>query len=101
MVNGNNTLKADFATMRNSAASITKASEDYKTNVNKLFQEVEQLSDAWDGVDNQEYVKTVSNYRQDMINLGIAVDGYADFLRKAANTLNNTQDEIKNMAGRL
>lgn len=97
----NNTMKANYGDMRNNAAAITKAASDYKTNVNKLFQEVEQLSDAWKGEDNQEYVKTVSTYRQDMTTLGVAVDGYADFLRKAANTLNNTQDEIRNMAGRL
>ena len=99
MMNGD--LKADYANMRNDASAISKAADDYKSNVAKLFNEVEQLSDAWKGIDNQEYVTKVSEYRQDMTTLGVAVNGYADFLRNAAARISATQDEIRSNAGRL
>ena len=94
-------MKASYGEMKSNADEISKAANDYKINVEKLFQEVDQLSDAWKGVDNQEYVTTVNGYKKDMESLGVAVDGYAKFLTKAANVLNSTQEEVKNMAGRL
>ena len=67
-------IKASYEGMRNDASAITKASGDYKTNVNKLYQEVDQLADVWKGTDNQEYATKVNSYKQDMLNLGVAVE---------------------------
>ena len=94
-------IKASYGEMKTNANAISKAANDYKTNVGKLYQEVDELVDAWKGADNQEYATKVNSYKQDMESLGVAVDGYAKFLEKAADALNATQDEIKNMAGRL
>ncbi len=94
-------IKASYGDMKRDSDAITKAADDYKINVEKLYQEVDQLSDAWKGDDNQEYVTTVNGYKKDIESLGLAVEGYAKFLAKAASVLNTTQDEVKNLAGRL
>lgn len=94
-------IKASYGEMKSAADGITKAANNYQTNLEKLYQEVDQLNDAWKGADNQEYIAKVNSYKEDMKSLGVAVDGYAKFLQKAANALNMTQEEIKNMAGRL
>lgn len=94
-------IKASYGEMRSDAEQISNAAGNYKSNVEKLFQEVEQLGDVWKGTDNQEYVTKVSGYKEDMISLGTAVDGYAKFLQASADAINKTQDEVKNLAGRL
>ena len=94
-------IKASYGEMKTAADEISQAASNYKSNVEKLYQEVDQLSDSWKGTDNQEFVTTVNGYKEDMKSLGVAVDGYAKFLQKAAATLSTTQDEIKNLAGRL
>ena len=94
-------IKASYEGMRNDASAITKAAGDYKASVNKLYQEVDQLADVWKGTDNQEYATKVNSYKQDMLNLGVAVDGYADFLRRAANTIQTTQESVSSAAGKL
>ena len=71
-------MKASYGEMKSNADEISKAASDYKSNVEKLFQEVEQLSDAWKGVDNQEYVRTVNGYKQEMNDLGVAVDAFRE-----------------------
>ena len=52
-------------------------------------------------IDMNDLKTTVNGYKEDMKSLGVAVDGYAKFLQKAAATLNTTQEEIKNLASRL
>ena len=94
-------IRASYGEMKSAANEITNAADNYKMNVEKLYKEVEQLDSAWKGVDNQEYVNKVNSYKSDMTSLGTAVAGYAEFLQRAADALNATQEDIKNEAGRL
>lgn len=94
-------IRASYAEMKNDAHEITNASEGYTQNVEKVYQEVDRLAENWKGVDNQQYVSKVNSYKEDMLSLGIAVDGYAKFLTRSANMLNDTQDSVADMAGRL
>lgn len=94
-------IKASYGEMKSNSDEIAKAASDYKSNVEKLYQEVDQLADVWKGTDMDQYTTTVNGYKKDMESLGVAVEGYARFLAKAANILNTTQEDVKNMAGRL
>ncbi len=94
-------FKANYGEMRNAAADITKAAGEYKSNVAKLYHVVDQLGNVWKGTDMEQYTTTVNGYKHDMTNLGVAVEGYASFLRKAANGIQATQEEVRSMVGKL
>ena len=93
-------FSANYADMRKAAADITKAAGEYKSNVAKLYRIVDQLGNVWKGTDMDQYTTTVNGYKNDMTNLGVAVEGYASFLQKAATGIQGTQEEVTSMIGK-
>lgn len=94
-------IRASYGEMLSSATSISNASQEYKTNVDALYRIVDNLSNNWKGIDNINFANTVNGYKEDLKSLGDVVDNYAKFLSKAANIINQTQNDISNAAGRL
>ena len=56
---------------------------------------------AWQGVDNQAFTTQIEGFRQDFEMMAKLMDEYSTFLRTAAKTYQQTQDEIVNQAQRL
>ena len=94
-------IKATYAEMQSDANGISKAAEEYKTNVDSLYGIVDNLSSVWQGKDNLDFASTVNGYKEDLKSLGDVVNSYAEFLNKAASTISQTQDEISGAATRL
>jgi len=94
-------IRASYAEMQSAATEISKASEEYKTNVDALYQVVDNLVNNWKGSDNVSFANTVNGYKEDLKALGDVVNSYATFLNKAAAAISATQDEVSSAAGRL
>ena len=94
-------IRASYAEMQSAGAEISKASEEYKSNVDALYQVVDNLVNNWKGADNVSFANTVNGYKEDLKALGDVVNSYAQFLNKAAQAISSTQEEVSNAAGRL
>ena len=94
-------IRASYAEMQSAATEISKASGEYKSNVDSLYQIVDNLVENWKGTDNVSFANTVNGYKETLKNLGDVVDNYATFLNKAAAAISATQDEVSSAAGKL
>ena len=94
-------IRASYAEMQTAANEISKASEEYKANVDSLYGIVDNLVNNWKGTDNVSFANTVNGYKNDLKSLGDIVNSYATFLNNAARTISSTQDEISGAASKL
>ncbi len=94
-------IRASYAEMKTAANEISKASEEYKSNVESLYGIVDNLVNNWKGTDNVSFANTVNGYKNDLKSLGDVVNSYANFLNNAANIISSTQDDVSDAAGRL
>lgn len=94
-------IGADFQGMHNIAVNVQKSAEEYVSNINKIYEIVQNLQASWEGKDNVSFAQKVFSYEEDLKNLGKALENYAIFLNEAARTISQTQDDIASSAGRL
>ena len=94
-------IKANYAEMQNASNQMTKAGEDFKSNVEGYYKIVDSLVNSWKGADNVKFANTVNDYKNDLISLGDVINSYGEFLNKSAQIISATQDEISDAAGRL
>lgn len=94
-------IGADFQGMHAIAVNVQKASEEYVSNINKIYEIVQNLQANWQGKDNVSFAEKVFSYEEDLKNLGRALENYAIFLNEAARTMSQTQEDIASGAGRL
>jgi len=94
-------IRASYGEMKSAANEITKAAQDYQSNVDALYAIVENLTSVWKGTDNLSYAETVNGYKDDMKNLGEVVKDYATFLTKSADAISEAQEDVSTAAGRL
>ena len=75
----------------------TKSNADeVRSNINKIYSNIDDLSSRWKGADNQAYVAKTNEYRPDMDKLVEVLDNFGTFLIDAANSYQSTQDSIIN-----
>ena len=94
-------IRASYTEMKSQSTKIKNAANDYKSNVDSLYEIVDNLSANWKGTDNISYANTVNGYKNDLKLLGDIVNNYADFLSNGADIIRAAQDEISSSAGRL
>ncbi len=94
-------IRASYTEMKSQSTKIKNAANEYKSNVDSLYEIVDNLSANWKGTDNISYANTVNGYKNDLKLLGDIVNNYADFLSNGADIIRAAQDEISSSAGRL
>ena len=94
-------IRASYAEMQSAATEMSKAAEEYKNNVEGLYQIVDSLVNNWKGADNVKFAETVNGYKNDLTALGDIVNSYAGFLNKSAQVISETQDSVSSAASRL
>ena len=94
-------ISADYEGMLSAANKISVAEEEYKKNVDSLYQIIEGLKDVWQGYDNEMYTDVTTEKRATLKELGDIVNNYAVFLKRSAVTLKNVQEENASRAGKL
>ena len=95
------TMEANYLEMQASAKKIEESAKNYINNINDLYKVIDELSTAWEGVDNASFVNKTGEYQMNLLKLGEVVNNYALFLDKTAIELANTQNDIASSASRL
>ncbi len=95
------TIKVDPAQLNATASQVETAAGEYRKLYSKLFTDVGGMRAAWQGVDNQAFTTQIEGFRQDFELMAKLMDEYSTFLRTAAKTYQQTQDDIVNQAQRL
>ncbi len=73
----------------------------YLNSLENVYKKLEEARGMWKGVDNNAFTNQVISKKEELINIGQAVESHADFLRKTAVKTSNLQDDIADAAGRL
>lgn len=94
-------ISADMQGIRSLGQNIQGKAGEYTSEVNKIYNAVEELKNGWQGADNQSYVAKVNEYKETIQNLGKVIEDYGTFLIQTAESLQQLQDDIASAAGRL
>ena len=94
-------IKVDPAQLNSTAAQVETAAGQYRQLYNRLFGDVEGMRAAWQGVDNVAFTTRIEGFRQDFDLMAKLMDEYSSFLRMAAQTYQQAQQEVVSQAQRL
>lgn len=87
--------------LEQAASQMETMKADYKRIYNQLFSEVDGMSAAWQGKDNQAFATQIRGFEKDFQTMEALLQSYADFLNGSAKTYRNTQADIISAAQRL
>lgn len=94
-------MNADTGRLRSLGNEVQGEAAAYRSEVNKIYQVVDNLRTVWNGTDNQAFVTKVNSYKDEMENLGKVIDSYGEFLLQVAKVIDDTQSQIADAAGKL
>lgn len=94
-------ISADTSALRGLGTQVLENSKEYQTEVDKIYASVDSLSSSWQGVDNQEYVSKVNEYKETIKALGQAIGNYGQFLTDTATNIERVQDDIRSSASKI
>lgn len=75
--------------------------EEYKRLYNAIYSEVDGLASAWKGADNIAYTTQMQGFKDDFEAMATTLMQYSEFLKKAAQDYQTTQDQIITEAKKL
>ena len=87
--------------LESSANRIENQCQTYETNYRQLYSIVDELSQAWKGKDNQSFTPQIKGFEADFIAMKRLMEEYAAYLRKAAKSYRDTQNERATLARQL
>lgn len=96
----NGKFGATYDELASVSANVSNLAEEYGVCIDDIYGIIDELGNDWKGADNLAYVNTANSYKEDMKNLAVVVNEYADFLGDSANEIRRTQEEIANLAGK-
>ena len=94
-------FQADYEEIRRVSSSLMSEKREYDAGVRAIYEKVDQVSNSWQGADNQAFAQQVNTYKQPMQDLGAAIEECANFLNQVAAVIEETQNTIKDAAGRI
>lgn len=97
----NNSIFVDFDQVRATAGKIEDTASGYKASYEKLYSEVETMLSSWQGEDMTAYINRIKSFRDDFEKMYSLMMNYVTFLRSAAKTYEDNQDEIVKAANKL
>ncbi len=83
------------------ANKIEGQAAEYRKLYEQLYSEVNSMSSAWQGADNLAYTSQIEGFRDDFTAMYTLMTQYAEFLKNAAATYRQTQNEIVAQAKKL
>jgi len=84
----------ETARLDNTAAQVENMADSYKSSYTSLFSTVQEMQNAWAGEDNTAFTNQIEGFRNDFQNMEKLMRDYAAYLRKAAATYRETQDNV-------
>jgi len=94
-------IKVDPAMLKSSAAKIDAQSAQYRKQFAQLYNEVNNMKNAWQGVDNQAFTAQIEGFKPEFEKMAKLMDDYSQFLKSASTAYQKTQDDIAAAAGKL
>lgn len=88
--------------LTSSAGKIEDETGRYNGEWNKLYSEVQSLRSAnWTGEASETFNQRLEGYRNDFQQMEEALKAYAEFLKTAAKSYEQTENNLKEQAGNL
>lgn len=94
-------LFSDTFQIRTLGNNVNTKADLYAAEVAKIYNNINMLTQAWEGDDNKAYIEKVNSHKTTIENLGKAINDYGNFLISTANSLEGLNDEIANAAKNL
>jgi len=94
-------IKVDPAQLETVAGKIEAQSAEYENLYNQIYSEVNNLNNAWKGIDNQTYKDRIEDFKDDLASMKRVMDEFAKFLKTSAKAYKDTQGAIVQAAGKL
>lgn len=94
-------ITVDPTILETTASRISQNTQEYQRSFMQLFEEVNIMSNAWQGKDNIAFSNQISGYEDDFRQISILCEQYSEFLKASARAYRETQDELTNQAMRL
>lgn len=95
------TIKVNPTELTAASTQIDSAAGEYRKLYNKLYSDVGGMQAAWQGKDNQAFCTQIDGFREDFEMMAKLMDEYSAFLKQAAKTYTDAQQEVVSQAQRL
>ena len=94
-------FKVDADALINYGGKVKSDAENLKTELDKIFSTIENLSTAWSGEVNQAYTAKATEYKQAMYDLEKAVNNHGQFLDDTGKNVNTLKAELRDNASNM
>jgi WXG100 family type VII secretion target len=91
-------IRANPAQLRAVADAVAPAAAEYRKLYSKLYSDIDRLKAGWQGADQQAYVQQIEGFKEDFEAMAVLMEMYSDFLREAAKTYQQAQDQSASRA---
>jgi len=88
-------IKVDPQVLRSTASKIDSRAGEYRKQYSQLFSEVEGMQAAWQGPDSLAAAERIKAFKADFERMAKLMEEYSAFLKRAADSYQSTQDDIK------
>ena len=94
-------FKINAERLRGLGANIRETADQYKVELDTIYNCVDSMSTAWSGEESQAYVNKVYEYKETLIALGKAIENHGTFLSNTSTSAENLKNELREMANRM
>lgn len=94
-------INVEPSQLESSAARIESQCQSYESNVRQLYNIVNDLAQGWKGKDNQSFTTQIKGFEADFNEMKKLMEEYARYLRHAAKSYRDTQNERALLARQL
>ena len=95
------TIKVDPAQVRAAEQKVRTQADEYTRLYTQLYSGVSELQGSWTGEDHDAFVTQIEGFKDDFDKMKTLMTQYADFLRNAAQTYADAQDQIASQVKNL
>ncbi|MDQ0885066.1 WXG100 family type VII secretion target [Paenibacillus sp. V4I9] len=96
-----NKIVVDPAKLKAAATQIDGQVGEYIKQYGQLFSEVEKMGAAWQGIDNEAFVRQILGFKDDFEHMKDVLTNYSTFLKDSSTEYTNTQNDRINEAKKL
>ena len=94
-------IMVDTSRLDSTAQQVDRLADSYEAEYGSLFVTVRDMQEAWGGEDNVAFTNQIEGFRDDFQRMTKLMRDYAAYLRKAAATYRDTQDNVASKAKTL
>lgn len=94
-------IRVNTEQLRTYGEQVNSGGSEYNSEINSLYETIDQLRDGWTGANQQAYLSTMDNYKSDLMKLGEVIQDIGTDLITISNTYQSLQDELTSAANNL